>query len=233
MLEVDDCFEFADRRVAAAFRAEARRALFASGERAGIPQAVREYHRRFVKVAGSELDTRWGGVRDAPYAEVASIAEHALELRDADPASAARWALAAADRCLDRGLDGAARRVLEPAFEALRRHRTPGVTVQLRFRLARSLVRAMLGEGGEGELLDRAIAEGDRLVAESIDDAHSTERADWELLAAEALYRNRRFEEVERRAIAVSKCAGASHGSTLRAAFLRAASMPMTDFAAR
>ncbi len=233
VLEIDDCFEFADRRVAAAFRAEARRILFASGERAGTPQSVREYHRRFVQVAGAELETRWGGVRDAPYTEVASIAEHALELRDADPASAAKWALAAAGRSLDRGLDGAARRVLEPAFEALQQQRSPGLTAQLRIRIARSLVRAMLGEGGEGELLDRAIAEGDRLVAESIGDAHSTERAEWELLAAEALYRNRRFTEVEQRAVTVSKCSGASRGSTLRAAFLRAASMPMTDIAAR
>jgi tetratricopeptide (TPR) repeat protein len=154
-------------------------------------------------------------------------------LRDADPATAAKWALAAADRSLDRGLDGAARRVLEPAFEAIQRHRTPGLSARLRFRLSQALVRAMLGEGGEGELLDRAIAEGDRLVAESIDDAHPSERADWELLAAEALYRNRRFEEVERRTVRVSQCAGVSIGSTLRGAFLRAASMPMTDFAMR
>lgn len=233
VLEIDDCYEFADRRTAAAFRAEARRAMAGAGERQGIPQAVREYHRRYVRVAGAELESRWGEVRDAPYGEIAAIAEHAIQLRDSNPALAVRWAMLVADRSLARGLAGAARRALEPAFEVVHQRQVRGLAPEAHFALIRALVRAMVDEGSEGELLDRAIEDGDRLVAEMSESSRSFDRIAWDLLVAEGLYRNRRFDEVIARASTVIDASGSVPATRLRASFLAAASMSPADSSAR
>lgn len=233
VLDVDDCYEFADRRIASAFRAEAGRAIAAGGDRRGIPQVVREYHRRYVRVGGAELEARWGDLRDAPYSEIASIAEHAMQLRDSDPGVAVQWAKIVAERSLARGLAGAARRAIAPAFEIVRQRKVPGLSPRSRLELAECVVRAMVEEGGEGELLDRAIEEGDRVFGQGIEALDSARRVSWDLLAAEGLYRNRRFDEVISRVTSVEKSPAVGRAERLRAAFLAAASISPADFASR
>lgn len=233
VLDADDCYEFADRRVAAAFRADARRSMLGGGDRQGIPQAVREYHRRYVRVAGTEIESRWGGEANAPYSELLAIAEHAMQLRDSDPRSATRWSMALADRSLARGLAGAARRALEPVFEIVQQRPVRGLAPETRFSLARGLVRAIVDEGGEGELLDRAIEDGDRVAAEVIGASQSPDRIAWDLLVAEGLYRNRRFDDVIARTSTLTDAEGAEPAARLRASFLAAASMSPADYSAR
>ncbi len=226
----DDYYEFADARTMALFREDVRRSMRRrTSTGMAIPQAVREYHRRYVKVAGDALVAEWDDLKVAPLEEISALASHARYLAESDPAVTVRWTLLHGQLCMERGMTSAAQRSLEHAWEAIDQPATQALPVQQKLEVAASLVDVMLRNGYKGDRLEHLVQRAEEWLGSGPLQEHFDQRVTWSLRGAEVAYRRRNFDQCGNYAEQVASDPNASMVQRARGKFLAAASLPLTD----
>jgi tetratricopeptide (TPR) repeat protein/ABC-type nitrate/sulfonate/bicarbonate transport system ATPase subunit len=226
----DDYYEFADRRIAALFREDVRRSTRRrSGSGIPMPQAVREYRRRYVDSAAKSLLAKFRDPALASFEDISAIAGHARFLTDTDPAIAVRWTLLHGQLCLDRGMTSAAQDSLEFAWEAISQNPGSAIADKERLSVASTLIEVLLRNGYQGERLDELLHNAELILIQSTEVTAENVRIGWKLRGAEISYRRRLFEECGKYAEIVILNPAASVSEYMRARFLRAASLPLDE----
>lgn len=228
--DCDDYYEFSDTRIAALFREDMRRSTRRrEGVGIAMPQAVREYRRRYISYAEKLLSKKYQDPSFAPFDDISVIANHARFLTDTDSATAIRWTLLHGQMCLERGMTAAAQESLEFAWEAIAQNPGVDITDEQQLTVMSTLIDVLLRNGYQGDRLNDLLDSAELIFEKSANSVEQKLHIEWHLRGAEIYYRRRLFNRCGEYAQRVIENSCANMLEHMRARFLQAASLPLDN----
>ena len=222
---MDDFYEFCDKRMVSMFRNRAP----TGGEAGSVMQAVREYRKRFVRQQGRALVEKFGAVEEAPYAEVSALASHAAAVKESLPGETLEYCRIAAEMSQDRGLFGRAVEYFEQAISAFATEKDERVPRAEQARILLLYVRSLLDAQQKTETVDKNLERLRKLFSDTPESELTEERVEFALCRALRALRAEQWDDAIKDSKAVTESASATPAQRVRAAFYAAASLSPGD----